>query len=76
MKKEITKILPFRACTDHFARRENESGCSRFADSHDDCSKSFRIVLGITSLECNRFKLKFASEIHSAHDVSIRKYKL
>ena len=48
-------------CADHFTRRENQRGCSRFPNSHNNRGKSFRVVLCISGMHCNLFQIKFSA---------------
>ena len=45
----------------NFTRRKNQSGCSRFSNSHDKSSKSFRIVLSILGSQSDFFQIQLAS---------------
>ena len=48
-------------CADHFSRGENQSGRSRFPNSHNNRGKSLWIVFCISCMHCNLFQIKFSA---------------
>lgn len=55
---ESRVLLAFGARAHHFARTEYESGCSRRANSHDYGCETFRVVLGVASIQCDLFQVQ------------------
>lgn len=55
---ESRVLFAFGAGADHFARAEYESGCSRRAYSHDYGCETFRVVLGVASIQCDLFQVQ------------------
>ena len=55
--KPIKKLT----CADHFTGRENQRRRSGITNSHDDCGKAFRIVLGITCVHGDFFQVQFTT---------------
>ena len=52
------------SCDNHFTCFENEScGTGSLLHSHDDCSKSLGIILGISTLDSNVFEIETTVQI-------------
>ena len=53
----------------HLAAPEDERCRLRVADSHDDCSEAFRIVLGVARFQGDRLQVKLGCEVACGDDV-------
>ena len=70
LQKNTTAQIPFSTGANHLAGTENQSSRTRVAYSHNNCSKSFWIVLGISCVQSNLLQVQFASQVNSAYNIS------
>lgn len=59
----VALVGTFGTCADHFAGGKNEGCGFGVSNSHDQSSKSFGIVFGVSSLKCDFLQIELTLQI-------------
>lgn len=54
----------------HLAGTEDQGGGAGLADAHNDGREPFRIVLGVSGVQCDFLEVELAVEIDGGHNIS------
>lgn len=70
-RRQSRVLFTLGARADHFARAEDQRRRSGLSDTHNDGSKAFRIVFGVSGMKGDFLQVELTVQIYGGHNVSV-----